>query len=114
VKDTFGKRLRQLRQDSGLTQGELGKVFNVTNVGVAKWEADTRFPDRSMLIKIADHFEVSVDYLLCRTDHKDAAIYNDNALEIEYSQQTYPDGLTHEKVLEILETLKKAGFKFEK
>ena len=37
----------------------------------------------------------------------------DNDIKIEIDKSIYPDGLTHEQVLEILENLKKAGFKLE-
>lgn len=68
---TFGDRLKMLRNDKNMTQKELGKKLNVTNVGVAKWESNDRFPDSDTLIKIADFFDVTLDYLLCRSDSID-------------------------------------------
>lgn len=73
--NTFGKRLKQLRLQNKLTQNELGKKLNVTNVGVAKWESDDRFPDKDTLVKIADYFDVSLDYLLCRIDDPNISIH---------------------------------------
>ncbi len=64
----FGKRLKLLRNEiDGLTQEKLGKVFNVEKGTVSNWENGNRFPNENMLIKIANHFDVSVDYLLGRT-----------------------------------------------
>ncbi|MCM8710492.1 helix-turn-helix domain-containing protein [Clostridium sp. SYSU_GA19001] len=117
--ETFGYRLRKLRTEKELTQSELGKLLNVTNVGVAKWESDDRFPDKETLIKIADYFNVSLDYLLCRTDNPKGILVNDNIdgneIQIEVNKEVYPDGLTHEEVLEVLKTLKEQlGIDWEK
>lgn len=116
MSNSFGKRLRKLRLAKNMTQSELGKVVNVTNVGVAKWESDDRFPDKDTLIKLADFFDVSLDYLLGRTDHPNATVHKTEVdghdVEIGYDKEVYPDGLTHEQVIEILKSLKAAGFSF--
>ena len=65
---TFGERLRMLRKEKGMTGQELGKVFNVTKTAVSNWENGNRFPDENILKKISDYFNVSIDYLLGRTD----------------------------------------------
>ena len=60
---------------------------------------------------------MSGDYLLGRTDNRLGIIVQDNVendeVKIEIDKSIYPDGLTHEQVLEILENLKIAGFKWE-
>ena len=67
----FGKRLKLLRnEDETLTQGKLGETFNVHKGTVSNWENGNRFPDESMLIKLADYFDVSVYYLLGRTNKR--------------------------------------------
>jgi len=66
--ENFAIRLRRLRQARGLTQEELGKRINVTKVSVSGYESGNRGPDTDTLQKIADVFDVSVDYLLCRTE----------------------------------------------
>lgn len=68
LKSTFGSRLRNLREDSNLTQTELANIFKVTPPSISQYEKDVRSPDYSLLIKIADFFNVSVDYLLGRTN----------------------------------------------
>ena len=60
----FGQRLRQLRRDYNLTQSEFSKLFDVGNATIAMWESTQRRPPANMLMRIADHFRVSVDYLL--------------------------------------------------
>ena len=66
--NTFGNRLKKLRSEKRITGEELGKILNVTKVAVSNWESDRRFPDQDTLKNIADYFDVSVDYLLCRND----------------------------------------------
>lgn len=114
---SFGKRLKQLRLSKELTQAQLGGIFNVTNVGIAKWESDDRFPDKGVLIKIADYFDVSIDYLLCRTDNPDAKIYTSNVdgdtIELEVNKN-YPHNLSPEEVETLINHLKEVGFDVEK
>jgi transcriptional regulator with XRE-family HTH domain len=115
--DSFGKRLKKLRLENHLTQEQLGKVFNVTNVGIAKWESDNRFPDKETLVKIADYFDVSVDYLLCRTDDPDTNVYTANIdgdkIELGISK-SYPHQLTPGEVEDLIIQLKEVGFDINK
>ena len=64
MKNKFANKLKELREESSLSQLELGKILNVTQAGVAKWEAGTREPGLDMLIIIAQFFNVTIDYLL--------------------------------------------------
>ncbi|SFE89320.1 helix-turn-helix domain-containing protein [Peptostreptococcus sp. D1] len=66
--NTFGMRLKELRENMNLTQTELASKFNVTPPSISQYEKDVRSPDYELLIKIADFFDVSTDYLLGRTD----------------------------------------------
>lgn len=68
---TFGERLKKLRTEKGITQEKLGNIIGVSDRVIGYYEADNRFPkDEILLNKIADYFEVSLDYLLGRTDNK--------------------------------------------
>ncbi len=60
----FAQRLKELRRKHGLTQLELSKLFGIGLATVAMWESSQRRPPAKMLLRIADHFNVSVDYLL--------------------------------------------------
>ena len=66
----FGKRLIELREELNLTRDDLANSLNITYAALAKYETNKRFPDKETLGKIADFFNVSVDYLLCRTNIK--------------------------------------------
>lgn len=63
----FAKRLKELRTEKNLTQAALAAVLNVDRTAVIKWENGERETSFAMLIKIADYFDVTLDYLLGRT-----------------------------------------------
>ena len=60
----FGKRLKELRIEKGLSQQKLGEVFGFCNQTVSFWESGSREPDLDTLLKIAHFFEVSIEELL--------------------------------------------------
>lgn len=60
----FGKRLRQLRKQSGLTQQQLANQVGVTKSVISFYELQERTPSPDVLIKLATIFHVSADYLL--------------------------------------------------
>ena len=64
----FATRLKELRKNKGLTQTALANLFAISNGAVGNWETGLRQPDHDTLTKIADFFDVSIDYLLGRTD----------------------------------------------
>lgn len=61
-------RLRNLREDSDLTQKDLSKMLNISQVAYSYYELDKRSIPLELLSKIADFYNTSVDYLLFRTD----------------------------------------------
>lgn len=63
---SFGKRVKQLREERGLSRNELAKSLNITYAALSKYETDDRFPSEDILSRIADYFEVSVDNLIGR------------------------------------------------
>ncbi len=60
----LGEKIKISRQRQGLSQAKLGEILSVSQQAVAKWEKSIAEPDSTMLIKIADLFKVSVDYLV--------------------------------------------------
>lgn len=63
----FSKRLKQLREDKGLSQEELAERLNIPRTSVTHYERrDDRIPRPKRLQEIADFFGVSVDYMLGR------------------------------------------------
>ncbi|GHV33876.1 hypothetical protein FACS18949_08890 [Clostridia bacterium] len=60
------KKLTVLRKVKGLKQEEMAKIVDVARSTYAKWEAGTHKPNAEDLIKLADFFNISLDYLLDR------------------------------------------------
>ena len=55
-----GQFLKALRNEKGITQEQLAKKFNVTNRSVSRWETGSNLPDISLLVEIADFYDVDV------------------------------------------------------
>lgn len=66
-KETLADRIRTLRKQKKLTQLELSEMLYVTDKAVSKWETNEGNPDISLLSKLAEIFDVSIDYLLTGT-----------------------------------------------
>ena len=62
----FGTRIKYLRQSRELNQVQLADKLGVKKQSISNWENDNIMPSIDMLIKIADFFHVSTDYLLGR------------------------------------------------
>lgn len=63
---TFGQRLKELRNERGISQNELSKHIGVSKSSVNMYERDEREPGFETLEAIADFFNVNMDYLLGR------------------------------------------------
>ena len=60
--------LRKLRKSKGLTQTEIAQFIGITQNSYSYWENDKVKIDNASIVKLADFFGVSVDYLLGRDD----------------------------------------------
>jgi transcriptional regulator with XRE-family HTH domain len=65
-----GDRLKALRKEKKLTQVQLGELFELSDAAINRHERGINQPDISMLIKYAEYFNVSADYLLGLSDNK--------------------------------------------
>lgn len=62
---TFGERLRKLRRDADVTQNQLADYLGIRGAAVGKWETmENSYPNIDTLVKVADYFNVTTDYLL--------------------------------------------------
>lgn len=64
----FNIRLRAMRMKRGFTQQHLSDVLGIAIRSYQCYETGTRTPNYSLLVRIADTLDVSLDYLLCRDD----------------------------------------------
>lgn len=62
----FPALLKELREKAGLTQGRIAEILDTPVRTYGSWERGERQPDFDTLIKIADYYHVSTDYLLGR------------------------------------------------
>ena len=65
----FGERLLELRKEKGVSQAKLAKDLGVSFSVVCYWETNRSEPTAPNLVKLADYFGVSVDFLLGRVDY---------------------------------------------
>lgn len=70
-------RLKELRKSKNINQQKLALKLNITQAAVSKYELGLSEPDISTLIKIADIFNVSIDYLIGLSD-KPIQYYDSN------------------------------------
>lgn len=69
MKVLFAERLKELRKEKNLLQSELAKALNTTQRKVSYWETEKIEPDLTSLWKLSEYFEVSVDYLIGKSDY---------------------------------------------
>jgi transcriptional regulator with XRE-family HTH domain len=61
-------RIKELRESRKIKQKEMAEILQVPNNTYNQWENEKRQPDPDMLVKIAEYFGVTVDYLLGRDE----------------------------------------------
>lgn len=67
----FSKRLKQLREEAGMSQTALAAELPISRSQLGKYEARSKYPkDMTIIYEIAKFFEVSVGYMLGRTDYR--------------------------------------------
>ena len=62
--ENLGKRLKELRDEQGLTQEEVANAIGVEAGAYSNYERETRTPDVQKLTALADFYRVTIDYLL--------------------------------------------------
>ncbi len=63
-------RLKEIREDKGLTQKDIAKLLKTTQQQYSKYEIGIQMIPVERLIILADYYNTSVDYLLGRTDNR--------------------------------------------
>lgn len=77
----FGERIKSLRKRQGMTQTQLARVLGLSQQAVGKWETGNSAPDQATLQRLADIFDVSIDFLLGRPE---AGVFPFRNLTAEY------------------------------
>lgn len=110
-KSSFGKRFKELRNEMRLTQKELVKLFNekyyynFNTSSISMYENEKQIPEVDVLGKWADLFNVSLDYLLGRTDTKNPSNESDpqeNPILKEFEELSEESKKELEKYIKLL------------
>ena len=73
-------RIKNLREDHDLTQKQMSKLLNISQVAYSYYELNKRSIPLELLCKLADFYNTSVDYLLFRTN--DISPYSKNMITL--------------------------------
>lgn len=68
----FWERFYKLCIQHGTKPNPVGKVIGISSGIITKWKTEATLPSGDLLLKIADYFDCSIDYLLGRTDNPDS------------------------------------------
>lgn len=79
----IGFRIKDLRIENKNTQKELAEYLGLTPKMISFYEKEERFPPHDIILKLANYFNVSTDYLLGRTDEKNN---NDKSNKIDINR----------------------------
>lgn len=90
-----GAFLKELRNEKELTQQQLAEKLNVSNRTVSRWETGSNMPDISMLVEIADFYDVSIPEIICgerKSENMNTEIRNTAVAMAEYSWNEKKNG----------------------
>lgn len=84
-------RIRELREEEGLKQSELGKILNVTKQAVSSYERGERQPDVDRICLLCDRFGCTVDYLIGRSDYRHSIMSKQQAKMLNAYDRAIPE-----------------------
>lgn len=74
--NTIGSRLKALRNTTGVSQAALAEKLGVTQSAINRYENDQSDVSNRVLLWYAEYFDVSLDYIFCRTDSPQGKQYD--------------------------------------
>lgn len=101
-------RIKQLRMEKDIKQDVLAKLLGLEVAGISKLETGRVPLKDEYIIKLADYFEVSTDYLLCKSDIRkpDAEIKQ----EFDFAYHKDAEGLTDEEIADAIRFYKQIKY----
>ena len=86
MKKIFGNRLKNLRKQNDEMQSDLAEVLQVNTSMISLWENGKNYPEVKKLIEIAEHYNVTTDYLLGLEKDSHTNSYN---YGVQYNHSTH-------------------------
>lgn len=106
----LGNRIKTLREELGLKQEELANKMSVSTSAIGMYETNKREPNNELILKLAQFFNVSTDYLLGKSDIRN---YDEEEQEFRYAYHKETEGLTDEEIKDALRFYKEMKKKIE-
>ena len=75
IMNQIGQRMRELRESVHLSQADIAKLCGSNQSTIGKTEKGLTAPSVKLLVWYADYFDISMDYLCCRTDQPQGKLY---------------------------------------
>lgn len=97
----FRLRIKELREEKGLSQKKLAEALGVSPGTIGNWESGIREPNFDMVTKVAEFFQVTVDYLLGQSNvrNQDTVIPDDD--DIKFALFDGDQGISDEAYEEV-------------
>ena len=92
-------RIKELREEKNISQFELAKKLNLTQQSISLYEKGDREPSIDVLKSIANFFNVSLDYLLGKSDIRN---YDEDEKEFRFAFHKETEGMTDEEIKDAL------------
>lgn len=81
--DTISIRLKELRKEKDVMQKDVANFLDISSSAYGFYEQGKRTPTSDIVVKLAEYFDVSTDYLLGKTDERNIETKKENDLEKE-------------------------------
>lgn len=109
----LGNRIKILREEKGLKQEDLAKEMSVSPSTIGMYEINKREPNNELVLKLAEFFNVSTDYLLGKSDIRNPEKIDDDKINIGLSTKDYtpPTEEQQEKIEEYAKFVLKNNLK---
>lgn len=83
----IGNFLKELRKEKGITQAQLAETLNVSARTVSRWETGSNMPDISILVDIADYYDISIPEII--NGERKSKIMNEEERKIAKTMSDY-------------------------
>lgn len=115
----LGERLRRLRESVKLSQVKMAELLGVKQSSINRYEQGQSAPSLETLVKYADYFDISLDYLLARTGNPQGKLYEHRPkiapgseemkqfIEMCFDPQSPLNGKLKQMLLEMMEVERK-------